>query len=189
MAKDQSAAKSGQNHSDFSQIAIPAGYAKSGSNEIVGIWDPMHPGCSKGLHFIPMHRNVMDNTADPNNVSTFIVGRVIGTHMVLSKPNSANPSEEKYPIEAKEGDLIGLWYSSGMRGIEDKCGIRVYMFCSGEVPLKPLPDGTERNPMKKFEIHTSPGAKGKLLPVESDTRRVSMGKTGPRKVSDDNIPF
>jgi hypothetical protein len=187
MAKEQSAKS--ENHNDFSKPVIPAGYVKSGSNEIVGIWDPLHPGCSKGLHFIPMHRNVMDNVAEPSNVSTFIVGRVIGTHMVLSKPDPTKPDEEKYPIEVHEGDLVGLWFSSGMRGLEDKCGIRVYMFCSGEIPLKPLPNGTERNPMKKFEIHTAPGAKGKLIPVESDTRRTSKERTGTRRVSDDNIPF
>ena len=163
--------------------AIPQGFERRNEGDVQGIWDPTNPGCSQVLQFVPKSRNVMDNQADPTKVSTFIMGKLLEDASLID-PDDA---DKKAIVEVKKGELIGLWYSAGMKDIETCFGLHVFMFRGEDVSMKPLPDGTERSPMRSFEIHVPRGSAKKTIPIGNDSRR--MSKKGNRPESDEDVPF
>lgn len=142
--------KSSNTQTDF---LVPAGYEER-SGTILGYWKQGTP-----LHFIPRYVILADNGAQPNKSSALIAGELLS-------PSTVEMKDEPGTF-VKEGELIGVWYRPGLRGLLSLGGAKTYVIPSGEVNVgKP-------SPMKTFKIFSS--GKGELLRVTVDHRNMSCG--------------
>lgn len=136
----------------------PAGYQKQ-TTELVGFWDPETSG---PLHAIPLYIIVADSNIEPEKPSTLVFMQVVDKVTVLA------PGEDGEVLDAKPGELVGVWAKPGMIALKNLAGQKVYMAYIGEK------DTGKPNPMKLFDIF-SPG-KGNVLKIETDRREKSKGR-------------
>lgn len=147
---------------------LPAGY-ESKSADAVGVWNSRNRRCSRTLHFIPQEANIIDNNVTPSRASIFVIGRLVEPCTV---EKTKDPDEL---VRAKPGDLVGVWYSPGMRGLESMLGVKTFMFFEKEVEMS-----NGRNPMRKYCVAGPTRAAGskekdKLIPIRGDYRKQSKG--------------
>jgi hypothetical protein len=147
---------------------LPAGY-ESKSADAVGVWNSRNRKCSRTLHFIPREANIIDNNVTPSRASIFVIGELV-------EPCTVEKTKDGDEIvRAKAGDLVGVWYSPGMRGLETMLGVKTFIFFEKEVEMK-----GGRNPMRKYCVAApkrAPGSKekDKLIPIRGDYRKQSKG--------------
>lgn len=139
-------------------VVVPEGY-EARSTDIVGFWDPEK---SPSLHFIPLEAKLFDSDLDASKPSTLIFGKLVDG-CLLKTPKGDEDTE------GEPGDLIGVWFKPGMAALKDLCGVKVFMYPTGEMETgKP-------NPMKTFDIHSR--SKGTRIPVTDDKRDKSKHVT------------
>lgn len=138
--------------------AAPAGYKKQ-TTELVGFWDPETSG---PLHAIPLYIIVADSNIEPEKPSTLVFMQVVDTITVLA------PGEDGEVLDAKPGELVGVWAKPGMVALKNLAGVKVYMAYAGEK------DTGKPNPMKLFDIFSE--KKGGVLKIETDRRDKSKGR-------------
>jgi hypothetical protein len=168
------------------EVKAPKGYDDERASDVIGFYDDE---LQKELHFVPKEVKLADNSIDEERPSCLIVGKLLGD----AKLRAGKDSEEK-TVDGQKGDIIGVWYKPGMKGILMCAGIPVFMFRSGEKQLKNRPQ-----PMKVYTVKTrgEDRGKGRMIPVSEDFRDKSRDEKTPftkgenksSEYSDDDIPF
>jgi hypothetical protein len=132
--------------------ALPAGFTNQ-SNDVVGFYDP---DVEAVIQFEPREAVHADSNIDVNKVSTLIFGTLVAPCKLVESSKTGNV------VDGKKGDLVGVWYKPGMKGLRDLCGVHVIMYPAGEKEVgKP-------NPM--VEYVTASKSKGTRLPITEDRR-------------------
>ena len=135
----------------------PAGYA-SKSEDVVGFADLEVYG---PIHGIPRAAKLSDSKIEKDKTSMFVVFELIDPCKV-----NAKDGENDVVIDAKKGEMIGVWTKPGMKGIRNLAGCKVWLAFTGEKDIgKP-------SPMKVYDIR-SPDSGGQMIPIIEDNRERS----------------
>ena len=142
---------------------MPEGYADR-TSDIVGTWDS-----SKGpIHFIPSHAIVSDGKKYKDKPSLLIFGKLVADCMVNVKQRDEDDGD-KPVIQARKGDLVGVWAKHGMKDIASLAGVEVFMFRD---PLKDRDTGKDEK-MKGYSVGSP--SEGTPILIRTDRRDVSRG--------------
>ena len=187
----------------------PAGYL-SAASDAVGFFDPdlRADGNDKGkgngfpLHFVPMHVILADSQIEKHKPSALVFGRLIDPCAAIRDGAAEGKMDDRPLIETKRGDVVGVWFSAGMRDLAALGGAKVYMFQEDNGKWKSIKNKPSK--MKTFNISNDPSRKGEKLSVREDRRNESAGINAPpfagKKLAgsagvdsgdagDDDIPF
>lgn len=187
----------------------PAGYL-SAASDAVGFFDAdlRADGNEKGvgngfpIHFVPLHVILADSNIESDKPSALVFGRLIDPCGAIRDGAGDGKVAERPLIETKRGDVVGIWFSAGMRDLVALGGAKVYMYQEDSKDWKPIKNKPSK--MKTFFIANSPDRKGEKLTVREDRRKDSAGVNAPpfagKKLAgsagadsgdagDDNIPF
>lgn len=144
------------------------------SSDVKGFWD--HEG---ELKFVPTGYKSFPSRKFKNKTTTIIVGKALGPASGLN--------EHDETITFERGDLIGVWYSPGMKELTSLYGSKVKMFRDGEK------DVGQAQPMKVYRIQTPRGVKPADLPnltVKGFTPAPTTSTaSGGQDLPSDDIPF
>lgn len=154
----------------------PQGYV-SESTDVVGFWSG---DLGTPLHCVPMFVNLSDSGVDSSKPSALIFARVVDATKVHTADGDGKIKEREL-ADAKQGDIIGIWFSAGMADIQMGAGRKTYMYLDGEKKIKGKP-----SPMKVFKVLFEKGSKPSPLRVREDRRDDSAGVNarpfaGPKK--------
>jgi len=130
---------------------IPEGFRER-SADLVGFFDAEHGTC----RFIPTSAKAIDNGADARKVSALIICEYVSGPVV---------DADGEPVAAAEGDLVGLWYKPGMKGIANLRGEETILAYSHEI------DTGKPNPMKVFRVYSR--NEGLPMEINEDHRKTS----------------
>lgn len=159
----------------------PAGYLSTAS-DAVGFFDgdlradgnDKGKGKGFGIHFIPMHCILSDSTIDTSKPSVLIFGRLVDPCKAVRDGATEGPMSERPLIPTKRGDVVGIWFSAGMRDLATLCDAKVYMCQEDEKNWKKIKGKPSK--MKTYAIGVDPNRTGKgKLPVREDRRNESAG--------------
>ncbi len=187
----------------------PAGYL-SAASDAVGFYDGdfRADGNEKGkgnglpIHFVPLHVILADSNIDKNKPNALVFGRLIDPCTAIRDGAGEGKASERPFIETKRGDVVGIWFSAGMRDLAALSGAKVYMYQEDADKWKPIKGKPSK--MKTYFIANSPDRKGEKLTVREDRRNESAGVNAPpfagKKLAgsagvdsgdagDDDIPF
>lgn len=145
--------------------SLPAGFELR-TSDIVGTW---HVD-SGPVQFIPSHAVVGDGKRfDATKPSLLIFGKLTAPCKVVTKGDD-DADDEKSVIDAKKGDLIGVWAKPGMKEIANLCGTEVFLcrFPGGDI------DTGKGEKMKAYRV-ASKEAPNKLIPITADRRDKAVG--------------
>lgn len=184
-----------------SPSALPEGYLSS-SSDAVGFFDG---DLQKPIHFVPMHVILADSQIEKNKPSALIFGRLIDPCAAI-RDGAAEGEYSKRPlIETKRGDVVGIWFSAGMRDLANYSGCKVFMVQDPESNWKKIKGKPSK--MKTYTIGKNPDRPDAKLVPREDRRNESAGVNAPpfagRKLAgasaagvdngdaggDDDIPF
>jgi hypothetical protein len=144
------------------------------SSDVRGFWD--HEGVIK---FVPTGYKSFPSRKFKNKMTTIIVGKALA-------PISGE-DEKNQGITIGAGDLVGIWYSPGMKELTSLYGSKVKMFRDGEK------DVGQAQPMKVYRIQTQKGVKPAPLPnltVKGFTPSPTPGTASDsHDLPSDEIPF
>lgn len=135
---------------------IPEGYENQ-SDDITVFYDPE----TGPIHFIPRTAKVMDSRIDDKKASELVIGELVEPLEGYGRDEEG----EKIVVNAKKGDIVGVWMKPGMKALKNLKGVPVYMFMTGEK------DTGKPNPMKTFSVNSK--KKGSSLLIEEDLRNKS----------------
>ena len=147
--------------------AAPKGYEKANS-EVTGYWTEDEP-----LYFTPKSVKLMDGNIQKIKPSIIIVGELLEPTILKNKDSD--------PFEGRMGDVVGVWYKPGMKGIELCAGLKTWLDLdldekSGEQKVKDVGKG---NPMNLYTLSNPPGSKKTRLPIIEDVRDKSRQVATP----------
>ncbi len=160
----------------------PAGYL-SAASDAIGFFDGDYraDGNDKGkgqglpIHFVPMHVILSDSSIDKSKPSFLLFGRLIDPCAAIRSAEGEGPMKEQPFVETKRGDVVGIWFSAGMRDLASLCGAKVYMQQEDAGKWKPIKGKPSK--MKTYAIGHDPARPGTKLPVREDRRNESAGST------------
>lgn len=115
------------------------------SSDVRGFWD--HEG---EIKFIPTGYKSFPSRKFKNKTTTIIVGKALA--------DITAEDEKDQTITIKRGELVGVWYSPGMKELTSLYGTKVKMYRDGEK------DVGQAQPMKVYRIQTPRGVKPSPLP-------------------------
>lgn len=143
------------------------------SSDVLGFWN------GEGtIHFRPTSKKIFKNKKFPDRDSVMIVGVALGKADLVT----ADGDE----LQASSGDIIGVWYSPGMRELLGLCDCKVKMKADGER------DVGKGSPMKAYKIARSNSDTPRPLPTSYDYRRTGYteGLRPGGEVEDyEDVPF
>lgn len=144
------------------------------SSDVKGFWD--HEG---RIEFIPTGYKSFPSKKFKNKNTTIIVGKA------LADVSAVDDKDQE--ITLHRGDLVGVWYSPGMKEITGLYGTKVRMFRDGEK------DVNQPQPMKVYRIQTPRGTKAVPLPnltVQAFTPSPTTSTaSATQDLPSDDIPF
>lgn len=141
--------------SENTKTQVPAGYEKR-SEDVVGYYN--HDS-NKPIHFIPRYAKTFDSGIDSTKPSVLIFGELIDECELKASGND----DDEESVMGQPGDIVGVWYKPGMRGLRSCAGAKVYMVAAGER------DVGKGHPMKLFDV-TAERGKGTVLTILEDVR-------------------
>jgi hypothetical protein len=128
---------------------MPAGYKKRG--DLAGFWDP-----NQGpVHFIPKYAKAFDSKIEKLKPSVLIFGTSVGVNACMTKDQEL--------VEVEAGELIGVWYKPGLKGLGDLAGVSCFCYLTG----KEIDTG-KGFPMKEYDVGSA--KEGGVLYVTEDNR-------------------
>ena len=162
----------------------PAGYL-SAASDAIGFFDPdlRKDGNEKGvglgfpIHFVPMHVILADSQIEKQKPSALVFGRLIDPCEAIRDGAGEGEYSKRQLIETKRGDVIGIWFSAGMRDLAGLMGAKVYMQQLDESQWKKIKGKPSK--MKTFTVANSPDRPGAKLLVREDRRNESAGINAP----------
>lgn len=139
------------------------------TGDVVGFHDLEKQG---HLYGVPRAAKVSDSKLDPKKSSVFVIFELLEDCKVFE-----GSGEDTAEVQAKKGDMVGVWTKGGMRSLRNMCGLNVLVQHTGEKVLKGRPKG--QDPMKTYDFDTdeSPIKKGTLIPLIEDSRKTSREPT------------
>jgi hypothetical protein len=149
-------------------VAPPDGYKKS-ATEAVGTFDG---DLKKPIHCTPIHVVLADSNIDKSKPNALIFVRLLEPCEAVRDGTGEGKMAERPLIATKKDDVVGIWFSSGMRDIAHKCGVATWMLYTHDKPIKNKP-----SPMKYFDVRSP--KEGTKLPVREDRRKESAGVPMP----------
>lgn len=79
---------------------------------------------------------------------------------------STKDGDQEVELTASKGEMVGVWFKPGMKGLRTLAGCKVWMAFTGEKNIgKP-------SPMKTYDIR-SPDKGGSMIPILEDNREYS----------------
>ncbi len=165
MATQQQAAGTTKNNDKpkEEEFKAPSGYG-SESTDVVGFWDGDK---KKPIHGIPLFVNLSDSDIDATKASMLLFFRLVDPCKVQSADGEGKMSERP-EIEAKPGDIVGVWFSAGMRDVAMCAGRKTFMRHTHEK------DVGKPSKLKVYKVMAEKGAP-KRVPVREDRRQESAG--------------
>lgn len=135
------------------------------SGDVIGFRDPEKQG---PIYGIPRACKASDSKLDDSKPSVFVIFELLEDCKVTD--GSAEDGKE---VDAKKGDMVGVWVKGGMRNLRDMCGLNVLMQYTGVKKLKGRPE--KQDPMKVYVFDTNRSAKnpGGTIPLIEDNRKTS----------------
>jgi len=160
--------------------ALPAGYLSTAS-DAVGFFDPdlRADGNKEGkgfglpIHCVPMHVILSDSNIDKEKPSALVFVRLIDPCAAVRDGAGEGKMDERPLIETKRGDVVGIWFSSGMRDLAMLGGAKVYLRQEPADKWKKIKNKPSK--MKTFQIASAPDRQGVKLVVREDRRDQSAG--------------
>jgi len=160
--------------------ALPAGYLSTAS-DAVGFFDAdlRADGNDKGngyglpIHCVPMHVILSDAGIDKEKPSALIFVRLIDPCAAVRDGAGEGPMSGRQIIETKRGDVVGIWFSSGMRDLAMLGGAKVFLRQEPADKWKKIKNKPSK--MKSFQIAAAPDRPGVKLVVREDRRDQSAG--------------
>lgn len=160
--------------------ALPAGYL-SAATDAVGFFDPDlradGNGEGKGygfpIHGVPLHVVLTDSGIDNAKPSALVFMRLIDPCKAVRSGEGEGEVSARPLIETKRGDVVGVWFSAGMRDLALLGGAKVFMRQEPADKWKKIKGKPSK--MKTFQIANSPDRKGEKLEVREDRRNHSAG--------------
>lgn len=135
---------------------------RKNSGDVVGFRDPEKQGPIFG---IPRGAKASDSKLDTSKPSVFVIFELLEDCKVTE--GSADDAQE---IQAKKGDMVGVWIKGGMRSLRNMGGLKVLMQYTGTKKLKDRP--AAQDPMKTYQFDTDRPV-GKPIPIIEDNRKDS----------------
>lgn len=135
------------------------------SGDVIGFHDPETQGLIYG---IPRACKASDSKLDVSKPSVFVIFELLEDCKVTE-----GSAEEAKEVQAKKGDMVGVWVKGGMRNLKTMGGLNVLMQYNGVKKLKDRP--AAQDPMKVYDFQTNRSGKnpGYSIPVIEDNRKES----------------
>jgi len=110
---------------------------------------------------MPRGAKLSDSKIEKDKTSMFIIFELIEPVKVSTKDG-----DQEVELTASKGEMIGVWFKPGMKGLRSLAGCKVWMAFTGEKNIgKP-------SPMKTYDIR-SPDKGGIMIPILEDNREYS----------------
>lgn len=134
--------------------AAPEGYEQV-NLDLVGFYTLM-----TAIHLIPLNIKLIDSDIDDRKTSVLVTCKLVDACVV--KDSEGND------VEAKPGDLVGVWGRPGLFAMSKYAGSKLFIKPDGEKDIgKP-------DMMKMFKVLAEPGSVQRQIPVEDDYREKSL---------------
>jgi hypothetical protein len=174
------AAKNNDKPAAAAETALPAGYM-SAATDAVGFFDAdlRADGNDKGIgngfpiHGVPLHVVITDSSIEKQKPSALVFIRLLEPCKAVRDGNGEGDVLGRPLIETKRGDVVGVWFSAGMRDLADLGGTGVYMYQKDAGNWKKIKGKPSK--MKTFKIASDPKKKGEKITVKEDRRNESAG--------------
>lgn len=143
------------------------------SSDVKGFWD--HEGI---IHLMPTGYKTFPSRKFKNKTTTIIVGKA------LSEVSALDEDDEKITIAP--GELIGVWYSPGMKEILGLYQCKVKMWRDGEK------DVGQAQPMKVYRTQIAKSSKPAPVPnltIKTSKPGEASETAGGTDLPSDDIPF
>lgn len=135
---------------------------RKNSGDVIGFRDPETQGAIYG---IPRAAKASDSKLDSTKPSVFVIFELLEDCKVTE--GSADDAKE---VQARKGDMVGVWVKGGMRSLRNMGGLKVLMQYTGEKKLKDRP--AAQSPMKVYQFDTDRTV-GSPIPIIEDNRKDS----------------
>jgi hypothetical protein len=129
---------------------------------VVGFRDPEKQG---PLFGIPRAAKASDSKLDTSKPSIFVIFELLEDCKVTE--GSADDAQQ---VQARKGDMVGVWVKGGMRSLRNMGGLKVLMQYTGEKKLKDRP--AAQSAMKVYQFDTDRTV-GTTIPIIEDNRKDS----------------
>lgn len=143
------------------KLVTREGLRKS-AGDVVGFHDPETQG---HIYGIPRGAKASDSQLDSRKPSLFVIFELLEDCEVTE-----GSGDDSAILQAKTGDMVGVWLKGGMRNMRNMCNLKVLMQHTGEKKLKGKPAAF--NAMKTYQFDVGPGT-GTLIPIIEDNRKDS----------------
>lgn len=143
------------------QLETREGLRKN-SGDVIGFRDPEKQG---PLYGIPRAMKASDSKLDSTKPSIFVIFELLEDCKVTE-----GSAEEASEVQARKGDMVGLWVKGGMRPLRNMGGLKVLVQYAGTKRLKGRP--AAQDPMKVYQFDTDRTI-GDRIPLIEDNRRDS----------------
>lgn len=144
-------------------VELPKGYVQE-STDVVGFWVGEK---GKPIHGVPLFVNLSDSSIDESKPSALLFIRLVDPCKVCPADGEGK-MKEREEIEAKPGDIVGVWFSAGMKDIAMAAGRKTFMLFAGEK------DVGKPSKLKVYKVLCEKG-EPKRIPVREDRRTESAG--------------
>jgi len=163
------------------ELAAQAEKLANRDEDVVGYWVPSE----LPIHCVPRTVRLFDSSIDKSKVSALIIVEALS-------PTVCENEKDGKAIRSlcKKGDMVGIWYKPGMRGIASCGGVPTIVTETGEKK-----DVGKGNPMTMYSVRATGGSP---IPIANDSRNKSAGQKtpfdfrqsdDPRGPAADNTPF
>lgn len=147
---------------------LPKGY-QSQSTDVVGFWIGDKEGPKKrAIHCVPLFVNLSDSGADERKPSALLFVQLVDPCKVAPAEDDGK-MKEREEVDAKPGDIVGIWFSAGMADIAMCAGRKTFMFYDKDV------DVGRPSKMKHYQVNADKSVAPKRIPVREDRRVESAG--------------
>ncbi len=160
MASKQALVKSENTASSVKPLVTREGLTKH-AGDVVGFHDLEEQGHIFG---IPRGAKASDSQLDETKPSVFVI-----FELLEACECTEGSGDDSATVQAKPGDMVGVWIKGGMRNLRNMGGMKVLMQYTGEKKLRGKP--AAYSAMKTYQCDTA--GKGTVIPIIEDNRKTS----------------
>lgn len=153
------------------QLAAEAEKLANRDEDVVGYWEPSQ----LPIHCIPRTVRLFDSSIDKSKFSALITAEALSPTVIENEKDG-----KTVQWLCKKGDMVGVWYKPGMRGIASTAGVPTVITETGEKK-----DVGKGNPMTVYSVRATGGTP---LPITNDSRNKSAGMKTPFDVKQSDDP-
>ena len=153
------------------QLAAEGEKLANRNEDVVGYWVPSE----LPFHCIPRTVRLFDSSIDKSKFSALITAEALSPTVIESEKD-----DKTIRSLCKKGDMVGIWYKPGMRGIATTAGVPTVITETGEKK-----DVGKGNPMTMYSVRATGGSQ---LAIAADSRNKSAGVKTPFDVKQSDDP-